>query len=91
MTLSDPTAVMPTFTAPTGPATLTFDLQVCDPEPLCDTDSVTVNVQPPVVEGIDAAGEVIVNGKVQAKKDTKVYFFRGHQPGGLADHGGSHH
>ena len=76
VTLSDPTAVMPTFTAPTGPDTLTFDLQVCDPEPLCDTDSVTITVQPPVAEGIDAAGDVIVNGPVQAKKDSKVYVFR---------------
>jgi hypothetical protein len=47
VTLSDPTAVMPTFTAPTGPATLTFQLQVCDPEPLCSTDSVTINVSAP--------------------------------------------
>ena len=52
VTLSDPTAVSPTFTAPAGPATLTFDLTVCDrpaadPDQLCDTDSVTVNVSGP--------------------------------------------
>ena len=70
---------MPTFTAPAGPATLTFDLTVCDrpaadPDQLCDTDSVTITVQPPVVEEIDAAGDVIVNGKVHKNTDHKVYF-----------------
>ena len=73
VTLSDPTAVSPTFTAPAGPATLTFDLTVCDrpaadPDQLCDTDSVTVNVEPPVAEEIDAAGDVIVHGPVHASK-----------------------
>ena len=33
-----------------------------------------MTVQPPVVEGIDAAGDVIVNGKVHKKTDHKVYF-----------------
>jgi hypothetical protein len=37
----------PSFTSPTGPATLTFELEVCDPDPLCDTDTVAVNVQAP--------------------------------------------
>lgn len=32
VTLSDPTAVKPTFTAPTGPATLVFSLRVTSPE-----------------------------------------------------------
>jgi hypothetical protein len=72
---------MPTFTAPAGPATLTFDLTVCDrpaadPDQLCDTDSVTITVQPEVAEEIDAAGDVIVKGKVQAKKDSKKFSFR---------------
>jgi hypothetical protein len=52
VTLSDPTSAMPTFTAPAGPATLTFTLEVCDeadPTSLCDTDTVVVNVQAPVV------------------------------------------
>jgi archaellum component FlaG (FlaF/FlaG flagellin family) len=74
VTLSDPTAVMPTFTAPTGPATLTFDLQVCDPEPLCNTDSVTINVQAPPI--VDASGQLIVNGPVTSAKTSKSFVFK---------------
>ena len=39
----------PTFTAPTGPASLTFQLEVCDngTPSLCSTASVTVTVQAP--------------------------------------------
>ena len=53
MTLTGANTAMPTFTAPAGPATLTFDLTVCDrpaadPDQLCDTDSVTVTVLPEV-------------------------------------------
>ncbi len=38
-----------TFTAPTGPATLGFELEVCDngAPPLCSTDSVVITVQAP--------------------------------------------
>ena len=49
ITLSDPTAASPTFTAPAGPATLTFTLEVCDeadPTSLCDTDTVVITVNP---------------------------------------------
>jgi hypothetical protein len=74
ITLSDPTAAVTTFTAPTGPATLTFTLQVCDPEPLCSTDSVTINVNAPPV--IDADGEVIVSGPTKAKAGSKTYTFK---------------
>jgi hypothetical protein len=48
VTLTGANTATPSFTAPAGPATLTFELEVCDTEPLCDTDSVTVNVQAPV-------------------------------------------
>jgi hypothetical protein len=34
-----------TFTAPTGPATLSFQLEVCDNAPLCSTASVAVTVK----------------------------------------------
>jgi hypothetical protein len=46
VTLSDAASPTPTFTAPTSPATLGFDLEVCDDDavPNCDTDSVTVAV-----------------------------------------------
>ena len=49
MTLSGADTATPSFTAPAGPATLKFELEVCDQEPLCDTDTVviTVNEQPP--------------------------------------------
>jgi hypothetical protein len=49
VTLSDAASPTPTFTAPTSPATLEFDLEVCDDEatPNCDTDSVTITVAAP--------------------------------------------
>jgi hypothetical protein len=74
VTLSDPTSATPTFTAPTGPATLTFDLEVCDPEPLCDTDSVTINVN--ALPMIDATGEVIVNSPVSTSKTRKSFVYK---------------
>ena len=43
VTLSGANTATPSFTAPAGPATLVFENEVCDSEPLCDTDSVTVN------------------------------------------------
>jgi K319L-like, PKD domain len=49
VTLTGANTATPSFTAPTGPATLTFELEVCDPGALCDTDSVVVDVQAPVV------------------------------------------
>jgi hypothetical protein len=46
VTLSDAASPTPTFTAPTSPAALAFDLEVCedDADPVCDTDSVTITV-----------------------------------------------
>jgi K319L-like, PKD domain len=47
VTLSDPNSATPTFTAPTGPATLEFQLEVCDepnPDSLCDSDIVAIIV-----------------------------------------------
>jgi hypothetical protein len=63
VTLTGADTATPSFTAPTGPATLTFQLEVCDDgtPPLCDTDTMTVVVNPPVVEGNDYAARVIVN------------------------------
>ena len=59
VTLTGATTATPSFTAPTGPATLTFELTVTDDEGLTDTD--TVNV---VVNGIptaDAGPDQLVN------------------------------
>jgi hypothetical protein len=75
VTLSDPTSPTPTFTAPTGPATLTFELLVCNPE-VCDPrrDSVTVNVNAPPL--IDATGVVLLNGQVSSTKTSKSFVFK---------------
>ena len=50
VSLSGANTATPSFDAPVGPATLEFELEVCDAEPLCDTDTVVVNVNEPVVE-----------------------------------------
>jgi K319L-like, PKD domain len=52
VTLSDPSSPMPTFTAPEVSADrpITFALEVCDgpnPDSLCDTDTVMVNLKAP--------------------------------------------
>jgi hypothetical protein len=56
VTLSDPTAAMPTFTAPTVAAdtALTFQLVVCDNHGACDAtpDDVVITVTPPAASTI---------------------------------------
>ena len=49
--LSDPAAVSPTFTAPAGPAALTFKLTVTDGRGRSDSDTVTVRVRAPETWG----------------------------------------
>jgi hypothetical protein len=48
VTLTGANTANPTFTAPdvATPTTLVFQVEVCDTEPLCSTDSVTVTVLP---------------------------------------------
>ncbi|HET6830811.1 MAG TPA: Ig-like domain-containing protein [Solirubrobacterales bacterium] len=78
VTLTGADTATPSFTAPTGPATLTFQLEVCDDAapPACDTDEVIVNVDPPVVEGNDYAAKVIVrNAPWASGSDTKTRGF----------------
>jgi subtilisin-like proprotein convertase family protein len=54
VTLSGTTTSQPTFTAPVGPATLTFQLTVADGRGGTDTDAVTVTVNaPPVADAGD--------------------------------------
>ena len=76
VTLSGANTATPSFTAPVGPATLTFDLEVCDAEPLCDTDSVTVNVDAPVIQVVDAGAELIVNGPTRSAATKKGFVVR---------------
>ena len=47
VTLTGANTAQPTFTAPTGPATLTFEVTVTDPEGATDTDTVTITVNAP--------------------------------------------
>ncbi|QYG91867.1 DUF4214 domain-containing protein [Iamia sp. SCSIO 61187] len=59
VTLTDPTTSEPTFTAPEGPATLTFELTVTDEDGLTGTDTVTVTVNGPPTA--DAGPDQLVN------------------------------
>jgi len=63
VTLDDASSATPSFTAPVGPAVLVFEDEVCDQEPLCDTDSVTITVEAPVVQVADASMDVAVHGQ----------------------------
>jgi hypothetical protein len=71
VTLSGPLTATPSFTAPTGPATLTFQLEVCDPSNACDTDSVTVNVTAPITVA-DASIDAIINGPTKSRGSSKA-------------------
>jgi len=45
VTINGASNALASFVAPAGPATLEFELEVCDGEPLCDTDTVAVTVE----------------------------------------------
>ena len=47
----------PSFTAPLGPATLEFELEVCDPVAACDSDTVEVTVEAPTIDTLIASVE----------------------------------
>ena len=70
VTLSDTTAVHPTFTAPnvgTEGATLTFQLTVSDNGGLQDTDTVVINISNKIIAGdVDDSGTVDVSDAVMA-------------------------
>jgi YVTN family beta-propeller protein len=77
VTLSGANTATPTFTAPIVAAatTLEFQLEVCDPDAMCDTDSVTITVNPPPPL-IDATGMVLLNGQVTSAKTSKSFIFK---------------
>ena len=88
VTLSDPTAVKPTFTSPTiasGGVALTFDLTVTDGLGLAATDTAIVNVSrgnlPPVADagGTQIANQgalVTLNGSVSTDPDGTIVSFQ---------------
>ena len=76
VTLSGADTATPSFDAPVGPATLEFQLEVCDAEPLCDTDTVVVNVSAPVIQVVDAGAELIVNGPTRSAATKKGFVVR---------------
>jgi hypothetical protein len=94
VTLTGANTATPSFTAPVGPATLTFELSACDPEPLCTTDSVTVNVDavPNVVPTADAGPDqtvasnagVSLNGNGSSDPDGTIASYAWTQTGGTA-------
>ena len=57
MTLSGAATATPSFTAPlvSAQTTLVFQLEVCDPEQACDTDTVQVTVNPPTIDTLIAS------------------------------------
>lgn len=61
------------FTAGSVTETLGFELTVCDPEPLCDTDAVTITVTAPITDVLDLAAEVSVSGPVKSNGTEKDF------------------
>ena len=74
MTLSGANTATPSFTAPTGPATLTFKLTVTDNDGATDTDTVTVTSST-AARG-RCRGTVIVNGPTRSRKTSKSYVIK---------------
>jgi hypothetical protein len=94
VTLTGGNTATPSFTAPAGPATLTFQLEVCDQEPLCDTDTVVINVSetPPVNQAptadagpdqtVGSGASVNLTGALSSDPDGDTLTFAWTQPGG---------
>jgi K319L-like, PKD domain len=88
VTLSGANTATPSFTAPTGPATLTFQLQVCDPFNACSTDSVTITVNgtPTANAGADqtvvSGATVNLNGTASSDPDGDALTFAWTQTAG---------
>lgn len=71
VSLSGANSAKPTFTAPVGPVTLTFELEVCDDggPPLCRRDTVSVIVNRSVIDSHDYSPRVIVNNPPWGGRD----------------------
>jgi hypothetical protein len=73
VTLANADQATASFTAPDGPASLVFQLTVCDPESLCDTDAVTITVAAPSTDVLDLSAEVSVSGPVKSNGTSKDF------------------
>jgi Calx-beta domain/K319L-like, PKD domain len=64
VTLSGANTATPTFTAPAVdvPTTLEFQLEVCDPGPLCNADIVAITVNPPPPSTISVDDVAVTEG-----------------------------
>ncbi|MGZ3337794.1 MAG: PKD domain-containing protein, partial [Isosphaeraceae bacterium] len=70
VSLTGATTATPSFTAPVGPATLTFQLLVTDSHSATATDTVTINVSG--ISVVDASMEAIMNGPIRVAAGHKV-------------------
>ena len=79
MTLTGAATATPSFTAPlvSAQTTLVFRLQVCDPGPLCDTDTVAVTVKPPTIDSLIASVNLLPANVPSATKSSLLQKLNG--------------
>ena len=79
VTLTNPSSAKPSFTAPTGPATLTFELEVCDLV-ACSTDQVTVTVYP-APDSTPPETRITVGPTGKLAQRTATFRYKSSEPG----------